>query len=142
MEIKTMNNENNQIQETKKILLVDDDADYMLCVTTYLEKNGFITEKANTRKDGELLVANGDYDMAVFDLMMEESDSGFILSYKSKKTHPEKPVIIVTNVAGETGLRFDVSTKEMKEWVKADAILDKGIPIKELANKIKTLVCK
>ncbi len=137
-----MSIENNQLQETKKILLVDDDADYMLSVSTCLEKSGYITEKANTRKDGELLITKGDYDMALFDLMMEESDSGFILSYKSKKMHPEKPVIIVTSVAGETGLRFDVSTKDMKEWVKADAILDKGISIKELVNKVKTLVTK
>jgi two-component system, OmpR family, response regulator len=124
----------------KKALLVDDDSDFQILVKLYLETIGFEVTVGDSQKDGEKLIQEGKYDLAIFDLMMENSDSGFILSYKSKIKHPEMPIIIVTNVTNETGFQFDVSTKEMRSWIKADAIMDKDIRKEQLLNEIEKLI--
>jgi len=68
---------------------------------------------------------------------MEHSDAGFALAYHIKKKDESIPVILVTAVASETGLEFDVATNEERSWVKADAFLAKPIRFEQLLAEIK-----
>ncbi|MCF7790507.1 MAG: response regulator [Victivallales bacterium] len=124
----------------KTALVVDDDFDYQELISFYLKSYGFEVVVGGSQAEGEKLIQETDFDLAVFDLMMENSDSGFVLSYKLKKTNPKIPVIIVTNVTNETGYHFDVSTDEMRSWIKADVILDKDIRNEQLYNEINKLL--
>ena len=78
--------------------------------------------------------------IAIFDLMMENQDSGFILSHKAKKIHPNMPVIIATAVGAETGMLFNVETKSDTNWLGADLILEKGIRPDQLHREICKLL--
>ncbi len=120
----------------KTILLADDDFDYLFLVKFKLEAAGFNTISADSQKDAEKLVTSIKYDAAVFDLMMENDDSGFVLAYLSKKTNPEVPVVITTAVAAETGMSFDNDSS----WVKADLYLEKGVQAERLADELKRLL--
>jgi CheY-like chemotaxis protein len=75
---------------------------------------------------------------AVLDLMMEENDTGFILSHKIKKDSLGKniPVFLLTSATFVTGYKFGASTSEEKEWIKCDGWLDKPIVIDDLINRI------
>lgn len=121
-------------------LAVDDDFDYQEIIKFFLESYGFNVITGESQAEAEDLIESENFDIAVFDLKMENSDSGFILSYKVKKKYPEKPVILVTNVTSETGFHFDVSTDEMRSWIKADAILDKDIRSEQLYKEINNLL--
>jgi len=124
----------------KTVLLVDDDIDFLEQHKFGLESIGFNVIFAESQKDASELIQNEKYDLAIFDLMMENEDSGFILSYKSKKKNPDVPVIIATSVTNETGMQFDSITEESRSWVKADIMLDKDLRFEQLERAVNTLL--
>ena len=126
--------------EGRTMIVADDDPDFLEQNKLGLESLGFTVLAAESQAEAEKLIETGNYDLALFDLMMENEDSGFILSYKSKKLHPEVPVIIATSVTNETGLQFDAATEESRSWVKADLILDKDLRFEQLERAVKTLL--
>jgi DNA-binding NtrC family response regulator len=132
---------NDRIDYTgKTALLVDDDIDFLEQHKMGLESIGFKVLTAESQKDGAALIETEKYDLAVFDLMMENEDSGFILSYKSKNKNPDVPVIIATSVTNETGMQFDSVTEESRSWVKADIMLDKNLRFEQLERAVNTLL--
>lgn len=126
--------------DRRQILVVDDDFDLLDQLRLQLEKRGFAVLTAESQADGEKMIEENAPDLAIFDLMLENPDGGFVLSHKLKKKSPDTPVIIVTGVAAETGFTFSADTEEMRSWVKADAVMDKAIRIDQLENEINRLL--
>ena len=126
------------IPADKKILLVDDDLDLLEQNKMLLESKGFKVVTAEGSKKGWEVFKQELPDAAIVDLIMEEHDSGFILSYKIKKDEHGKniPVFILTSATYITGFKFGASTEEEKEWIKCDGILNKPIIIEDLVNKL------
>jgi len=122
------------------ILIVDDDMDYLFQTRIKIEKFGYKTITADSQREAELILDKIKPDLAIIDLMMENEDSGFILSYKLKKKYPDVPVIIATAVAAETGITFDINDENNRKWIRADAFLEKGIRSDILQNEIKKLI--
>ena len=127
------------IPADKKILLVDDDLDLLEQNKILLESKGFNVVTAEGSKKGWEVFKQEQPDAAIIDLIMEEHDSGFILSYKIKKDEHGKniPVFILTSATYITGFKFGASTEEEKEWIKCDGILNKPIIIDDLVNKLE-----
>jgi CheY-like chemotaxis protein len=125
-------------KDKKKILLVDDDIDLLEQNKIILEGKGYNVITAESSKEGWELFKSEKPDIAVLDLIMEEHDSGFILSYKIKKDEYGKkiPVFVLTSATYITGFKFGASTEEEKEWLKCDAILNKPIVAEDLISKI------
>ena len=128
------------MNKTKKILVVDDDMDYLLQMKLQLQNMGYEVITAESQKEGEQVIKSTKPDLAIYDLMMESEDSGFILSYKTKQMYPEVPIIIATAVASETGMSFGLNTEEEKKWIKADLYLEKGIRSEQLKKEIDKLL--
>lgn len=124
----------------KKIMIVDDDIDYLAQLELQVKNLGFEVISAESQKDGENLLDTERPDLAIFDLMMENKDSGFILSYKMKKKYPEVPVIIASAVTAETGLSFSTETEEDRAWIRADKFLEKGLRTDQLEREINKLL--
>lgn len=126
--------------EKKKILLVDDDTDYLFQLTIALEDMGFEVIAAQTQQEAENIIAKLKPDLAILDLMMENQDTGFILCHIIKNKYPDVPIIIASAVTAETGLLFDVESEEDRQWIKADLFLDKGIRNDQLHKEINKLL--
>jgi DNA-binding NtrC family response regulator len=124
----------------KKILIVDDDMDYLFQMRLKVEQMGFETITAESQAEAEKVIMEIKPDLCILDLMMESDDSGFILSYKIKRKYPDVPVIIATAVTAETGMTFDVHADENTQWINADLFLDKGIRFDQLQREIKKLL--
>jgi DNA-binding response OmpR family regulator len=122
-----------------KILVVEDDPDMMDQMKIYLESENYEVIPASTQKEAEPLIKPGCFSAAVLDLMMENPDSGFVLSHKIKKMDPKLPVIIVTSVTKETGYYFD-KAHDPKSWIKADAIIHKELRFEQLKAELKRLM--
>ena len=122
------------------IMIVDDDPDYLIQTRIKIEKFGFKTITADSQREAELILEKIKPDLAIIDLMMENEDSGFILSYKLKKKYPDVPVIIATAVAAETGISFDINDENNRKWIRADLFLEKGIKTEILKNEIEKLL--
>lgn len=126
--------------EKKKILLVDDDPDYLFQLTIALEDMGFEVIAAQTQQEAENIVDKMKPDLAILDLMMENQDTGFILCHLIKNKYPDVPIIIASAVTAETGLLFDVESEDDRQWIKADLFLDKGIRTDQLQKEINKLL--
>jgi len=123
----------------KKVLLVDDDLDLLEQNKILLESRGYkVITADNTEAAWEAFISEKP-DAAILDLIMEEHDSGFLLSYKIKKNEHGKtiPVFILTSATYDTGFKFGASTNEEKEWIKCDGILNKPVNIEEVVQKIE-----
>jgi CheY-like chemotaxis protein len=121
-------------------LVVDDDADSREQLVLYLEQLGFTVRSAASQAEGEQLIESLEPRLAVFDLMLEHHDSGFVLAHRMKRKAPDVPVILVTAVAAETGMRFNDAGPRERSWVKADVVLDKGIRFEQLKREVERLL--
>jgi len=127
-------------KDVKTILLADDDYDLLEQMKFHLENMGYRVVGVESQLEAERQIEIFKPDLAIFDLMMENQDSGFVLSYKIKKKYPETPVILCTGVTGETGIKFDSSTEETRSWTQADVILNKEIRYEQLSKEIERLL--
>ncbi len=126
--------------EKKTILVVDDDPDYLFQMRIALQEMGFDVITADTQKEAESIMEKNKPDLAIFDLMMEHQDTGFILCHKMKNKYPDVPIIISSAVTAETGIIFEVNNQEEQDWIKADLFLDKGIRMDQLHKEIYKLL--
>src|SRR5512137_1807984 len=114
-------------KKTFTVLIADDDPDYLFQVSFHLRRAGYEVIAVESQAEAEQVIMKMKPDIAIFDLMMESDDSGFILCYKLKRKYPEVPVILATAVARETGISFSLDSDTEKAWIRADKYLEKGI---------------
>ncbi|MDT8301464.1 MAG: response regulator [Sedimentisphaerales bacterium] len=127
-------------RDTHKILVVDDDPDFLIQQEAILTAAGYDVVTACNRLEGEAKIAEQVPDAIIVDLMMDETDDGFILCYVAKKKNSDVPVILVTGVASETGIEFDAATDEERSWIKADVLLAKPIRAEQIVAELKRLL--
>jgi DNA-binding response OmpR family regulator len=124
----------------KKILVVDDDPDILEQLTVTLAAAGYDVVPAEGRGEAEEAMLKTRPDLAILDLMMEEKDSGFVLSYEIKKLYPGTPVIMLTAVTGATGLSFASQSAEAQSWTKVDKMMDKPVRPEQLKTEVRRLL--
>jgi len=125
---------------SKTILLVDDDIDFINANKLLLEQAGYRVTAANSEKEALEQLDKEPPDLAIVDLMLQNADGGFNISYQIKKRNPATPVIMVTSVIHDFGFVFDADTDEERSWVKADVVVDKPIRFEQLLGDIKQLL--
>ncbi len=125
-----------------KILLVDNDVDFVDLNKAVLENNGFEVVTAFSGREGVDKVAVEQPDLIVLDLMMEKHDSGFSFAKKLKANPLYKmiPILMLTSVADVTG--FDFSQQLDGYWMKTDDYAKKPIMPDELVKRVKNLLEK
>ncbi len=124
----------------RRVLLVDDDQDILEQLSLALRSEGYDVVMAQGRQEGEEVLLQGQPDLAIVDLMMEEMDSGFVLCHEIKRLYPETPVILLTAVTAVTGLDFHTPGKQARAWIKADALLDKPVRFEQLKEEVSRLL--
>jgi len=122
------------------VLVADDDPDYLFQTVRGLEAAGYRTIAVGSQSEAETVISKVRPGIAVFDLMMENDDSGFILCYKLKRRYPDVPVILATAVSHETGMSFGLDSEQEKAWIRADRYLEKGIRPEQLDQEIMKLL--
>ena len=123
-----------------KILLIDNDVDFIEMNKSVLQHNGYDVFFAYNSQEGYELARLEKPDLIVLDLMMEEHDSGFTLAKRLKQDPALKhiPVLMLTAVADRTG--FEFSQEKDGYWMKTDAFIDKPCPPKDLMTKIEKML--
>jgi CheY-like chemotaxis protein len=125
-----------------KILLVDDDPDFLEMHKAVLQNHGYDVLTATSGQEGLERVRTEIPDLIILDLMMEKHDAGFSFS-KTVKTDPlfrKIPILMVTSVAEATGFRF--SLEEDGYWMKTDDFLDKPVMPEVLLERVDKLLRK
>ena len=120
----------------KKILIVDDDADFAEAVASFLEANGYQVLQARNGTDG-LKVAKAEHpDLVLMDIMMKERTEGFFTIQEMRRT-PEiqnTPIFVVSSLYSQIpGFRI---TPEAS-WLAPDAFFPKPVDPPQLLEKIR-----
>ena len=128
------------MKEKNKILLADDDPDFIEINRMILEANGYQVDQALTAAETiEKLKAN-DYDLLIVDLMMEDRDSGFTIAYaiREDKRLQHLPVLMLTSAQEKTGFSFQFA--QDKEWMKVDDFAAKPLKPADLIARVEKLL--
>jgi signal transduction histidine kinase/CheY-like chemotaxis protein len=131
-----------ETRESIRVLLVDDDPDFLEQHRIMLSSAGFEVVTAE-RSDEALDIADRALpDAFVLDMMMEQTDSGARLARQLRRDprFREVPIIMLTSVGETTGFEFRRNPQEVLEWMRADAWFDKPAPMAELANALRRLL--
>ena len=125
-----------------RILLVDDDLDFLEMHKAVLVNHGYDVMTATSAQEGLEKVRSEMPDLIVLDLMMEKHDAGFSFSkqIKSDPLFKTIPILMVTAVADATGYKF--SLEKDGYWMKTDEFLDKPVEPSILINKVQSLLKK
>ncbi len=122
---------------SKKILLVDDDVDFVESNKDLLEAQGYTVIAAYDGESGLEMAKRERPDLMLLDVMMAHDTEGFEISRKI----PENPelkdmsVILVTGVRKEKDLTYSFEPDET--WLPVDKILEKPVPPEKLLEEVK-----
>jgi CheY-like chemotaxis protein len=122
----------------RKILLVDDDVDFLDMHAAVLINRGYDVVTARSSEECLDQLGRVQPDVVVLDVMMERFDSGFIASKKIRESHPGIRVLLLTSIGKQTGLEFSSNADILKE-TGADSLLDKPVSPRALVEEIERL---
>ena len=125
-----------------KILLVDNDVDFIDLNKAVLENSGFDVVVAYSSAEGLDRVRFEQPDLIVLDLMMEKHDSGFgfAKAMKADPTTKNIPILMLTAVGSETGMDFSQDLDGY--WMKTDDYANKPLLPEDLVKKINELLAR
>jgi DNA-binding response OmpR family regulator len=124
----------------KRILIIDDDVDFVDLNKAVLENNGFEVETAFSAREGMDKVQFEAPNLILLDLMLEKHDTGFSFAkaIKADPRYKEIPILMISAVAGETG--YDFSQDQDGYWMKTDDFVPKPVEPDVLVQKINALL--
>ena len=124
------------MSEKKKILLIDDDPDFVEAVKVIVENGGYDVKVAYDGEEGLEAVAAEKPDLIVLDVMMPVMNGHEACAkLKANPATAKIPVILLTAVAD----RVTTSTYTHRDMLESDAedYMPKPVEPKELLNLIK-----
>lgn len=122
------------------ILLVEDDPDYRLKIKQALQNSGFVITEAESEEQAYDVARHKTFDIAIIDLMLENTDSGFTLSYHFKQEYPKMPIILLSSSTSEMDIEFSMESAWERNWIKADTLLNKPIRFEQLLYAVQRLL--
>lgn len=122
---------------SKKILLVDDDADFVESNKDLLEAEGYQVVVAADGESGLAMALQEKPDLMLLDVMMTHDTEGFEISRKIADNPELKgmKVLLVTGVRKEKDLAY--SFEPDKDWLPVQKVLEKPVPPEKLLKEIK-----
>jgi len=125
---------------SKRILIVDDEADITIYLETVLKVNGFTPVVVNDVHSAQEIIDTSPPDLISLDIMMPK-ESGITL-YTNLKSNPATkgiPVIIVSGMGQEGKLDFYsiIKDKSIKE---PECFMEKPIDVDTYIKNIKSLI--
>ena len=127
----------------KKILVIDDDVDFVESIKVVLEAKGYRVFSAANRDDGLAKIKELMPDLIIMDVMLEKMSDGFDLSRKLKSDEKYKkiPLLMLTAIGDKTGFKFSDVAGD-KTWLPVDDYCDKPLHPDELISKVEALLKK
>ena len=109
-----------------KVLLVDDDEDFVKAMTTVLDLAGYAVLAAESGVEGVAKARSEKPDIIVLDVTMESAGAGFKVarSLRTDQATQAIPIIMLTAInKEEASLRYGPD----EDWNPVDAFLDKPV---------------
>ena len=127
--------------ENTKLLIIDDDPDYVDGIKSILDKAGYHVEVAYNPKDGLDALKSGAYDLLLLDIMMGRGAEGVMVARKINKDPKlrEIPVLIITGIREQMAFLFPGQPVHPR-LLPTDALLEKPVDPDLLLEKVVALL--
>lgn len=125
----------------KRILVVDDDADFLLTTGHALKSAGYEVVTADSGKAAmDQIEAAGPFDLFILDAMMSTYTEGFELAHELRRREQtrETPIMMLTAIEAQFGGRFDAAKDA--EAMGLNAILRKPVASADLLKAVRDLI--
>jgi CheY-like chemotaxis protein len=126
--------------QNAKIMIVDDDSDFVFSTKTVLERLGYVVTSASSGSHGKAMLGRDKPDLVILDVIMSSVLDGLNMSryMREEPAFRDIPIIMVTSIANS-----DYSTLfPSDESIEIDAFLTKPIKPADLKGKVEELLAK
>ena len=128
----------------QKILLVDNDSDFVEINKSLLEKNGYDVVVAYNAKECREKVKSVEPDLIILDVMMDSTDDGFELATDigySEKTK-DIPIVMVTALTKKK-VKFPWKYGQIDDnWLPVETIIEKPVDPERLLGEVSKRLTK
>jgi len=120
----------------KRILIVDDDADFSEALAVYLEQHGYGVLRAQDGRAGLRLARLERPDLIIMDIMMDERTEGFFTIQEIRHT-PELVAVPIFVLSALYGRVPDFRIAPDSGWMAEDEFLSKPVDLPQLLEKVR-----
>ena len=123
----------------KKILVIDDDIDFVQPIRRLLEFNGYAVIEACDGIEGIEKACSEKPDLILLDVMMTRLSEGFD-TFRELRVRVETkniPVIMTTSINAKVPFKFGPD----KTWLPVDRFIEKPISPEKLLEEVKKALC-
>ena len=121
----------------KKVLMIDDDPEFIEAITNVLDAKGYEVVSASNGKDGVEKAKAENPNIILLDVMMTTESEGFDVAREMAKDDSAKniPVIILTGIRKAMSLPFGFEPDET--WLPVKEVLEKPVKPEVLLKAIE-----
>jgi DNA-binding response OmpR family regulator len=125
-----------------KILIVDDDVNYVKSIRVILESKEYEVDAAHDSESAMEKIKKIKPNLILLDIMMDRLDDGLNLCYKLKHDSELKkiPILTISAVTEKTGFKLSPTTDG--ERFEADDFIEKPVKPFDLLERIEKLLKK
>ncbi len=129
-----------------KILMIDDDKDYVEAVRFVLESKGYEFIPAYSANEGFTKLIEKKPDLIILDVMMDKRADGFIFARKLRRypqysKSSQTPILMLTGMREKTGFFFPGEAKD-DYFLPVDELVEKPVKAEQLLKIIENLISK
>lgn len=126
----------------KKVLMIDDDPEFVEAISNLLDAKGYDVETASNGKEGVEKAKVQNPDIILLDVMMTTKNEGFSVARELHEddTLKNTPIIIMTGIRREMNLPFGFEPDET--WLPVKRVLEKPVKPEVLLSAISENIRK
>lgn len=127
--------------EGKKLLIIDDDPDFVEGILSILTSAGYDVDTAYNPKDGFAALETKQYDLLLLDIMMGRGAEGVMIARKMRKDPKlrELPVLIITGIREQIAYLFPGQPVH-PHFVDVDELMEKPVEPDLLLERVSALI--
>ena len=126
---------------SKNLLIIDDDPDYVAGIKSILESASYTVQVAHNPKDGFHMLQTHPFDLLLLDIMMGRGAEGVAVARKIRKDPKLRdiPILIITGIREQIAFLFPGQPVH-PHFVELDELVEKPIEPKLLLEKVSNLL--
>lgn len=122
------------VEFKKKILLVDDDADFCLYIKHIAEEQQIGVEKAESTAEAQRKIDSGDFDAYIVDGHLPDGSGFYVVESIRQKKGPVIPIAFLSRIFQDA-----ISFRLLKEKLHVNYVLEKPISIEDVQKLLRDL---
>ena len=129
------------MNERKKLMIIDDDPDFVAGIRAILDGAGYETDVAYNPKDGFDALKAKAHDLLLLDIMMGRGAEGVMMARKLRKDPAPKdlPILIITGIREQIAFMFPGQAVH-PNFVALNELIEKPVEPDLLLERVRALL--